>query len=423
MIKEIAGCSIKKQINTGSMSKVYLAFDNKLKRNVAVKILSPAYSRESRVTRRFVKEARTAAQLQHSNIISIFNVGKEKNYYFIVMENLRETLGDKIKRGSLKNSIIDILMITRDIASALSYSHRRGFIHRDIKPDNIMFRADGTVVVADFGIVKALRSGSNLTKTGMSVGTPKYMSPEQIRARKVDARSDIYSLGIVFFEMLTGKPPYNDPDIVKLALKHTKGPIPQLPGKLDYLQPLLNKMVAKTPGTRVRDCEGLIRLIDAIIFRIKDQKTDILKKYSEKSYATKSGKMKKVKKDMQTPFLRFTLILIIFLIFFSIYLIKESSSRKEDLIWNKTKNSDSIEAYSEFLSAYPYSKYTQLANETIENMKLKKKLFEMNLKSARDAFSERRFEEALDYLKEAEMYGKKNKIFNSLMQKLRNKIK
>ena len=194
MQDNIRGYLIKKQLGVGGMSRVYLANDPKLKRNIAVKVLLSSYSSDKRVTKRFVKEARTAAQLQHSNIISIYDVGKYNNKYYIAMEYLKESLKDRIRKGSLKNEPENILKVIRTIADALLYAHRKGFVHRDIKPDNVMFRDDGTLVLLDFGIVKALRSESNLTRTGMSVGTPKYMSPEQMRAKKVDERSDIYSL-------------------------------------------------------------------------------------------------------------------------------------------------------------------------------------------------------------------------------------
>lgn len=419
MIKEIAGCTIKRAINTGSTSKVYLAFDNKLKRNVAIKILSPSYSREKRITKRFVKEARTAAQLQHSNIISIYDVGKEKNYYYIVMEYLRESLRDKIKKNLFKNSSVETLKTVKLIASALSYAHRRGFIHRDIKPDNIMFRSDGTVVVADFGIVKALKSGSNLTKTGMSIGTPRYMSPEQIRAKKVDGRSDIYSLGIVLYEMLTGQTPYKDPDIIKLALKHTKGPIPQLPKKLEFLQPLLNKMLAKNPSMRVRDCEGLIRLIDTVMYKIKDQRTDILKKYStEKNLSTKSGKTGKIVKEKPTPFLKTALLLIVLLIFLSIYLIRESNIRKEENLWKTVRKVNSIESYNSYITSFPEGKYSQLAMELKENIRLRRELFERYLKDASISFESGKYEDAMNFIRKAEKLRPDDRKLNSLKQKI-----
>ncbi|MCK4764613.1 MAG: serine/threonine protein kinase [Candidatus Aminicenantes bacterium] len=267
----IPGYKIKKTLGAGGMSRVYLAVDDKLKRPVALKVLLPTMTDNSRLTRRFIKEARTAAHLHHSNIVSIYDVGKEKDCYYIAMEHLEESLKDKLnKNGSLKPT--EALHIIKETAKALSYAHKKGYIHRDIKPDNIMFRSDGAVVLVDFGIAKALHSDTKLTRTGVSIGTPKYMSPEQVRALKVDGRADIYSLGIVLYETLVGKAPYQGKDAVSLAVKHMEEPVPQFSGRLKPYQPLLGKMLAKSPKDRVKDAEGLIRLIDATLYQIKQEK-------------------------------------------------------------------------------------------------------------------------------------------------------
>ncbi len=265
---DIPGYKIKKELGCGGMSRVYLAFEEKLKRFVALKVLLPSLAEKSRITRRFIKEARTAAQLQHSNIVSIFDVGKKDQFYYFAMEYLKDSLKDRLKRTStLKPD--EALHIIREMAKALAYAHKKGYIHRDIKPDNIMFREDGAVVLVDFGIVKALKSETKLTKTGMSVGTPKYMSPEQIRAQNIDGRADIYSLGIVLYETLVGRAPYEAEDVIALAMKHAEEPVPQLPARLKKYQPLLDKMLAKNPRDRVKGAEGLIRLIDALVYKLR----------------------------------------------------------------------------------------------------------------------------------------------------------
>lgn len=351
MQDNIRGYLIKKQLGVGGMSRVYLANDPKLKRNIAVKVLLSSYASDKRVTKRFVKEARTAAQLQHSNIISIYDVGKQGNKYYIAMEYLKESLKDKIRKGAFKTDTEKVLKVTRTIADALLYAHRKGFIHRDIKPDNVMFRDDGTLVLLDFGIVKALRSESNLTRTGMSVGTPKYMSPEQMRAKKVDERSDIYSLGIVLYEMLTGTTPYRDDDLITLAMKHAQGPVPELPKKFNYIQPLLNKMIAKKPSERVRDCEGLIRLIDALLYRIKSDRTGSVRKYETRTSKSNSNSESFSKRGLIG--LIAALIIIAVLVTASIFLIREANLKTDQSDWEKAKETMTIPAIRKYLKDHP----------------------------------------------------------------------
>ena len=305
----ITGYKIKKELGAGGMSRVYLAIDNKLKRPVALKVLLPHLAGNSRITRRFIKEARTAAQLRHSNIVSIYNVGKEKdNLYYISMEYLKESLKDRLRKSSpLKPE--EALCIVKDTAKALSYAHEKGFIHRDIKPDNIMFRSDGAVVLVDFGIVKVLKSATKLTKTGVSVGTPKYMSPEQVRASRIDGRADIYSLGIVLYEVLVGRAPYKAEDVIALAIKHAEDPVPQLPSRLKSYQPLIDKMLAKSPKDRVKNAEGLIRLIDATLFKVKQEKESTTTK-SIKTPGKNKGKGKK-KGKAKKPVLKYAFLILL----------------------------------------------------------------------------------------------------------------
>jgi len=367
-MQEIKGYSVKKQLGIGGMSRVYLANDPKLKRNIAVKVLLSSYASDKRVTKRFIKEARTAAQLQHSNIVSIYDVGKQGKNYYIAMEYLKESLKDKIRKGSLKNDPEHILKVTRTIAGALLYAHRKGFIHRDIKPDNIMFRDDGTLVILDFGIVKALRSESSLTRTGMSVGTPKYMSPEQMRAKKVDERSDIYSLGIVLYEMLTGTTPYKDNDLITLALKHARGPIPELPKKHTHFQPLLNKMIAKKPSERVRDCEGLIRLIDALLYRIRNDKTGSVRKFEKKS-GQKDGEGLSKRGLIG---LISALIIITILITASVFLIREAGLKRDQSDWEKAMETMTIPAMEKYMTDHPTGLHTEKARKFLIRLKEEK---------------------------------------------------
>ena len=266
MIKlpQIPEYRVLEKLGQGGMADVYLGIQEKLQRQVAIKVMIPLLFRDEQFSKRFIKEAQTAAQLNHPNIITIHDVGETGDSYYIVMEYLEESLSERLKQhGFLPPR--EALEVIRMIACALDYAHTKGFIHRDIKPDNIMFRADGTVVLVDFGIARAMDSTTQLTRTGMSIGTPHYMSPEQCKGEKIDGRSDIYSLGVQFYEIITGKVPYNAENTAGIIIKHIQEPVPRLPDRLNRYQPLLDKMMAKERDKRFKDGEELIQFIDGLI--------------------------------------------------------------------------------------------------------------------------------------------------------------
>jgi len=263
-LPQIPGYRVIRKLGQGGMADVYLGIQEKLQRNVAIKVMIPLLFRDEQFSRRFIKEAQTAAQLNHPNIITIHDVGETGDSYYIVMEYLEESLSERLKqRGSFPPR--QALEVVRMIAGALDYAHKKGFIHRDIKPDNIMFRADGTVVLVDFGIARAMDSTTHLTRTGMSIGTPHYMSPEQCKGEKIDGRSDIYSLGVQFFEIITGKVPYTAENTAGIIIKHIQEPVPHLPDRLSRYQPLIDKIMAKERERRFQTGEELIRFIDGML--------------------------------------------------------------------------------------------------------------------------------------------------------------
>ncbi|NIM14082.1 MAG: protein kinase [Candidatus Aminicenantes bacterium] len=267
-LPQIPGYRIIRKLGQGGMADVYLGFQEKLAREVAIKVLDPLLLRDTQFAKRFVKEAQTAAQLVHPNIITIHDVGvvkdSEHHYYYIVMEFLAESLSERLKQGGPMPPE-EALDIVKKIAGALDYAHKKGFIHRDIKPDNIMFRFDGSVVLVDFGIARAMDSTTQLTRTGMSIGTPHYMSPEQCKGEKIDGRSDIYSLGVELYEILTGDVPYKAESTAGIIIKHIQDPIPTLPEELSIYQPLIDKMMAKNRDTRIQSGAELIYFIDGLI--------------------------------------------------------------------------------------------------------------------------------------------------------------
>lgn len=242
------------------MSTVYLATQNSVARQVALKVMSLELNTDEDFGQRFQREAKIVGQLSHPHIVVIYDIGCHNGYNYISM--------DLLTGGSLADVIHSIvnptrsLQILRDIASALDYANSQGYIHRDIKPSNILFRADGAAVLTDFGIAKSLQHDNNTTLAGVVMGTPNYMSPEQSTGKPLDGRSDIYSLGVVFYQMLTGSLPYEGEDSMAVALQHITTPIPALPLPLKKYQPLLNKLMAKDANKRFGTGANVIAAID-----------------------------------------------------------------------------------------------------------------------------------------------------------------
>lgn len=258
---EIPGYTILDEIGKGGMATVYLALQERLDRQVALKVMNAALAMNGNFTERFIKEGQVIDQLRHPLIIPLFEFGHHGDCYYFSMEFLSGgTLSPKIQEGMTPE---EAFKITRLIAEALAYAHQRNIIHRDIKPQNVLFRQDGTLVLSDFGIAKVMDSdATNLTLLGTVVGSLRYMSPEQAASKALDARSDLYSLGVVLYEMLTKKTPYQASDIFDLAMLLGTGQIPVLPPEFTQYQPLLNKLLALHPDDRFANAEHLIQAID-----------------------------------------------------------------------------------------------------------------------------------------------------------------
>jgi serine/threonine protein kinase len=264
----IPGYRVTGKLGEGGMATVYSGIQEKLNRKVAIKILEPSLLKSSQVAARFLIEAETAANLYHSNIISIYDIGHTDQHEYIVMEFLKETLKDyMLGYPGFRIKPETAFTILKPIVDALDYAHGSGIIHRDIKTDNIMFRGDGTPVLMDFGIARALESDSQMTRTGISLGTPYYMSPEQCKAQKLDGRSDFYSLGVVMYEILTGNKPYVADNPTAVALQHIQDPIPKLPAEMGLVpyQLLIEKMMAKDREDRVANGKELKSLMDTLV--------------------------------------------------------------------------------------------------------------------------------------------------------------
>ncbi len=257
---EVPNFELLEEIGRGGMARVYLARQLEPKRQVAMKIVSPGASHDEAFMQSLKLEGDMAAQCNHPNIVTVYACGVIDHHYYLAMEHLGD--GDLTKKIEQGVSEQEALKIMSQMASALEEAHSMNLLHRDIKPENIMFHNSGRAVLVDFGIAKESDTESNFTKAGAVVGTPHYMSPERATGKPTDARSDLYALGVVFYEMLTGKKLYEGADTFAISYAHVYEPIPLLEGPLAKHQALLNKLVAKDPEDRFQNASALLEALE-----------------------------------------------------------------------------------------------------------------------------------------------------------------
>ena len=254
----IKGFRLVRKLSVSDHSAVYLARKESADVDVVLKVLRqiPDLSDGLGAFDRFLQEYVMIAGVDHPNIVRIHDLGVADDYAHIAMEFLPGgDLKARIGGGMRENEAVSC---TRQIASALATLHSLGILHRDLKPGNIMLRADGTPVLIDFGLAKQMRVEQEITGQGAIFGTPYYMSPEQGHGQEVDERSDIYSLGIIFFEMLAGQKPFSGSDAMGIIYKHTKEPVPKLPSRVSHHQALISRMLAKRPEHRLQNAKEVL---------------------------------------------------------------------------------------------------------------------------------------------------------------------
>ncbi len=251
---DIPGYTIIRPIGSGGSARVYLAVQHNLNRRVALKLVRGTLVADASFEERFRREGRIIAQLNHPHIIPVYDIGTHHDYYYLAMEHLDG--GDlRSQAGRLTTRTLLDAMI--QVTGALQAAHEQGFVHRDIKPANILFRNPEQAVLTDFGIARKTESLTRMTVTGAMLGTPAYMSPEQINGDTLDGRADLYSLGVTLFEMLCGYLPYRGESMMSVALQHTQADIPRLPAAVSRFQKLIDRLLAKNAADRISDAEAL----------------------------------------------------------------------------------------------------------------------------------------------------------------------
>jgi len=267
---EIPGFEIKRTIGRGGMATVFLAIQQSLDREVVIKCLDTTHDESGDFFERFMKEGRIIASLRHPHIVTIFDIGTANDMVYISMEYVDG--GDL--RAKIENRLAPVraLDVIAKVGQALEYAHKKGIVHRDVKPANILFRTDGTPLLSDFGIAKDFTVDNELTSTGTILGSPFYMSPEQAEGLPVDGRTDIYSLGVIFYEMLTGQKPYEGDSAIKVIMQHIQSPVPTLPPELDQFQPLLSRLMAKDRDQRIQDAQQLIEEVEFVREQVEGRK-------------------------------------------------------------------------------------------------------------------------------------------------------
>ncbi|MGL6290536.1 MAG: protein kinase domain-containing protein [Silanimonas sp.] len=262
VMPDIPGYRVMRRIGKGGMSFVYLAVQESLDRQVAIKITAPEILRDEISKQRFEQEARTIAKLEHPCIVGIYEVGRSPQglMYYVMPYLSKGHLGQR----DLRNDEPRIIAVLRSLLSALGYAHTRGIVHRDVKAENVLFDNADRPVLADFGIALPFRSSTRITNVGFAVGSAAYMAPEQARGDNVDGRADLYAVGVLAYEMVTGHLPFQANDALALAVMHAHDPIPPLPSNRRHWQPFMSLAMAKTKEQRFRNAEQMLSALDEL---------------------------------------------------------------------------------------------------------------------------------------------------------------
>jgi serine/threonine-protein kinase PpkA len=354
---EIPGYKIDREIGKGGMATVYLAIQESLERSVVLKILDQVNSASAAdMTQRFIDEGRIVASMHHPNIVTIFDIGMAGEDLYISMEYVQG--GDLKKRMESHVSPKIALDIIEKIGSALGSAHAHNVIHRDVKPANILFRDTETPLLTDFGIAKQTDQDVNLTSTGIFLGSPNYVSPEQADGRRVDGRSDIYSLGCIFYEMLTGYKPYHSDSVIDIVIQHKTSPVPTLPEKFAIYQSLLNRMMAKNLDERFASAEEMLLSVKKL--QSLDNTDHLTPDFDITGHATKTDDQNKTKNK---PKLTLNVLLLLSATFFFSLQYVEIKLKSSDMRIDKVSTNSVLPT-----TAATATTSSNLAEQTLETI-------------------------------------------------------
>lgn len=424
--KQIHSYRIDEHISEGGMGNVFLATHVNLNRKVAIKALNPALAKNQEIRERFKNEAATLSQLQHPNIVQLFDYIEEDDEAYLVMEYVAgKTLDEYIETVTGPIPEEKTIKLFVDILEAVAYAHSKNIVHRDIKPSNFIITDDEKVKILDFGIAKIVGDTSNkLTKTGAKVGTVLYMSPEQVKGEKVNKSTDIYSLGVLLFQLITGKCPYDENstefDIYTKIVNEELPPAKQFYiGVSDKIQYVISKATAKSSADRFVDCEDFKEALFA--------KTIPVKQISPQTVEKKKPIVKKKKRNYL-----FWLFVPLIVATYVLYLLY--TNYQEEELWKNVHSDNNSSAYKEYLVEYPDGKYAPEARSLLNRMK-KDSLNSVNsimddykriIEDAEEYVENQDFDKAIACFKNAKIIIRDHDLFDGNPEKefryLNNKI-